>query len=170
MPRLGDLSRQQTICSCAVELVPVCKTQDGVLWMYGETNIVPPWRSKTLGKIEEEKLKNWGYPPKFTKKSVFKMTQNGLKRILNRSLKSFKKNFIIIFASISSNGNGSLQNIRFSIISVESNSSHAVCKAHSGYPAPTLRWGNSWTGERIHHQQVGDTVVKSSKHKLLRAG
>ena len=41
------------------------------------------------------------------------------------------------------------------IFSVESNSSHAVCKAHSGYPAPALRWGDSWTGESIQHQQVG---------------
>ena len=42
---------------------------------------LPPWRLKTLGV--------WGTPPlKVTKKSVSKMTPNGLKWILNRSLKS----------------------------------------------------------------------------------
>ena len=36
------------------------------------------------GQKHSEKLQSWGYPPKiFTKKSVSKMAQNGLKQILN---------------------------------------------------------------------------------------
>ena len=48
-----------------------------VLGLGGQNNTLKIWR---IG----------GTPPKFTKKSVSKMAQNGLKRILNRSLKSWK--------------------------------------------------------------------------------